>query len=308
MIKSQITFKQLEAFVFVIDSGSFRSAAKALGTTQPNISARISALEATLGATLLYRDAGSVRLTEKGQTLLQKTRDILWAGELLLEEAGRQDLIKERLCLGVTELVACSWLQYFLRMLKQAYPELRVELQVDISIRIEERLKEGQLDLAFQTEPFKTNVSGMKPLGLEKYVWVANTKITKSLDQITKIAQLFAYPIITHAQHTQAGHALHEIAQERGFERSQIVHSSALSACVPMVCEGLGVALLPQALVWEEIRIGKLSILKTDWLPKPLSFFARYETERAPLFVKNAAQLAVEAMAKYSEDKKYLSA
>ena len=46
MIKSRITLKQLEAFVFVVDLGSFRQAAVALGTTQPNISARIAALEA----------------------------------------------------------------------------------------------------------------------------------------------------------------------------------------------------------------------------------------------------------------------
>ena len=78
MIKSQITLKQLEAFVFVVDTGTFRAAATALGTTQPNISARITALEAALDETLLIRDAGSVRLTVNGERLLQKTREVLW--------------------------------------------------------------------------------------------------------------------------------------------------------------------------------------------------------------------------------------
>jgi DNA-binding transcriptional LysR family regulator len=63
MIKSRITLKQLEAFAYVVDSGTFRAAAAALGTTQPNISARITALETALKVTLLIRDAGSVRLT-----------------------------------------------------------------------------------------------------------------------------------------------------------------------------------------------------------------------------------------------------
>ncbi|MEP4766311.1 MAG: LysR family transcriptional regulator, partial [Roseibium sp.] len=106
MIKSQITLKQLEAFAFVVDTGTFRAAATALGTTQPNISSRISALEMALDVALLYRDAGSVRLTEKGRELLVLTRDTLRAGEALLEAAGRQELIEERLRLGVTELVA----------------------------------------------------------------------------------------------------------------------------------------------------------------------------------------------------------
>ena len=77
MIKSQITFKQLEAFTFVVDTGTFRAAAAALGTTQPNISSRIASLEAALDVTLLYRDAGSVRLTAKGKDLLEQTRQLV---------------------------------------------------------------------------------------------------------------------------------------------------------------------------------------------------------------------------------------
>lgn len=294
MIKSQITLKQLEAFAFVVDAGSFRAAAKALGTTQPNISARISSLEETLGVTLLRRDAGSVKLTEKGDTLLRKTREVLWAGESLLEEAGRRDLLEERLRLGVTELVACSWLQDFLRLLKQTYAAVRVELEVDLSTSIEERLKEGHLDLALQTGPFKTEVSGALPLGVEEYIWVASEEISRKLGRSASVEQMFEYPVITHAKHTQAGNALHELVEARGYDRSQVVHSSALSACVPMVCEGLGVAVLPKALVSNEIKTGKVSAIESDWLPDPLSFFARYDVERAPLFVQNAAKLAVE--------------
>jgi len=296
MIKSQITLKQLEAFAFVVDTGSFRAAASALGTTQPNISARITALETSLGVTLLYRDAGSVRLTEKGESLLAKTRAVLWAGESLLEEAGRQDLIEERMRLGVTELVACSWLQDFLRLLKQAYPKLRVELEVDLSIRIDEKLKEGQLDLAFQTGPFKSDVSGVLPLTTEHYVWLANKELFESVGNRAEIAKLFEHTIITHAKHTQTGQALHALAEAQGLDQSQIVHSSALSACVPLVSEGLGIALLPEALVHNEIATGKLNVLQCDWTPEPLSFFARYHTERAPLFIENAAQLALGAI------------
>lgn len=49
MIKSQITLKQLEAFAFVVDNGTFRAAAWALGTTQPNISARIQCMIPMMG-------------------------------------------------------------------------------------------------------------------------------------------------------------------------------------------------------------------------------------------------------------------
>jgi len=80
VIKSRVTLKQLEAFAYVVDTGTFRAAASALGTTQPNISARITALESALNVILLIRDAGPLRLTADGEKLLQKTREVLWAG------------------------------------------------------------------------------------------------------------------------------------------------------------------------------------------------------------------------------------
>jgi len=67
MIGHVFTLKQLEALVWVADLGSFRKAAQQLNTTQPNISSRIAGLENTLGVVLMQRDAGSVRITVKGQ-------------------------------------------------------------------------------------------------------------------------------------------------------------------------------------------------------------------------------------------------
>lgn len=296
LIKSQITLKQLEAFVFVVDTGTFRAAAAALGTTQPNISTRIASLEAALKVTLLIRDAGAVRLTAKGEELLKKTREVLWASEALIEEAGRQDLIEETLRLGVTELVACTWLQDYLRRIKLAFPKLRIQLEVDLSTAIDTRLMEGQLDLALQTEPFKSAVFENTPLGPEPYCWVANADLINALGGATTVAEFFDFSIMTHAKHTQACAELHDHAQKYGLPVDQIVHSSALSACVPMALEGMGVAMLPERLVAQEIATGKLHKIQADWLPAPLSFVARYAPGRAALYVKTAAQIAVDAM------------
>lgn len=299
MIKSRITLKQLEAFVYVVDLGTFRAAAAALGTTQPNISARMSALEAALDAKLLLRDRASVRLTDRGATLLKQAREVIWAGEKLLEEAGRRDLIEERLRLGVTELVACTWLQDFLRLLKQAYPSLRVELRVDLSPVIEELLVQGQIDLALQSGPFKTAISATMHLGDEAYVWAANSANAAALDVGTDTGRFFAMPVLTHARHTQAGEALHDVAATRGWDANQIIHSSALSACLPLACEGLGVALLPLGLVRQDLEQGQLVRLEADWVPEPLSFWARYKDESAPRYVGQAAGLAAKARAEH---------
>lgn len=297
MIKSQITLKQLEAFVFVVDAGTFRSAADMLGTTQPNISARIAGLEDALGAKLLNRDAGSVRMTAKGEELLIKAREVIWAGEELLEAAGRQDALQERLRLGVTELVACTWLQAYLKVLRGKYPKLKVELQVDLSARIEDRLLAGHLDLAFQSAPFATKTSDSLRLGAVPYVWVARPDAGLATDGIHSLTDLFHYSVMTHARNTGAGDALHETAKALGLDRGQIVHSSALSACLPMVIEGLAIGVLPASLVRSDLDAGALVEIKADWVPPDLEFFARFHSERSARFVAHAAEMALEVFA-----------
>src|ERR1051326_4016132 len=61
---------QLEAFVEVVHRGSVTGAARALYVTQPALTARLNALERDVGAALLVRRRGGVRLTEAGRAFL----------------------------------------------------------------------------------------------------------------------------------------------------------------------------------------------------------------------------------------------
>ena len=290
MIRSRITFKQLEAFVCVVDSGTFRKAATILGTTQPNISTRIAALEAVLGTVLMHRDAGSVRVTDTGADLLAAARKILLAGEDFLSIAGRKDLIEDRLRLGVTELVACTWLHDFLRAFQRLYPSVRVELDVNLSAEIERDLIAGQLDLALQTGPFKHVLEGTLPLGRTPYCWVAAPTLTRP----DTFAALFQGPVISHGRHTRASASLAAQARADGLPLTQIVHSSSLTSCVAMAIDAMGPALLPRRMVADDIATGHLIELTCGWLPDPLDLFARFDPARSAHFVRSAAELAVE--------------
>ena len=294
MIKSQISIKQLEAFVCVVDIGTFRKAAAALGTTQPNISARISSLEKSLGVLLMHRDAGSVRLTEKGTVLLASARKILWASEEFLEVASRQDLIAERLRLGVTELIACSWLHEFLRRFREIYPTVVVELQVNLSVEIEKELLARHLDLALQTGPFQNETTASLPLAKYPYIWVASPDVARGVGRNVHIAALVGTSVLTHAKHSLASREFARLVDAKGLSSDRIVYSSSLSSCVQMAVDGMGFALLPELLVRETLDNGLLERVDCDWLPPSLEFFARYDSARAPRFIQAAAECAVE--------------
>ena len=301
MIKSRVTLKQLEAFAFVVDLGSFRRAAEALGTTQPNVSARISALEKTLGLVLMHRDAGSVRLTERGEALLPAARDVLRSAETFLDVADRKDLIEERLRLGVTELVACTWLHAFLRAFRKEYPSVSVELEVNLSREIERQMEAQEIDLGLQTGPFSTEMSGSLPLGRYPYAWVATPDLAGGLSKRPRLDKLFQHPVLTHTRHAAATSELLAAVEDAGLPGERIGFSSSLASCVPMALDGMGITLLPREIAREALLAGQLEEVKCPWRPRALEVFARYDAVRAPGFVNFAAKLAVRIAA---EDRK----
>lgn len=289
MIANSINLKQLEAFVAVVDHGTFRGAARHLGTTQPNISSRIATLERQLDVVLMHRDAGSISLTEKGAQLLVSARDVLRTAEKFVEDAQRRDLIADRLRLGVTELVACTWLHDYLRALNAQYPAVTVDLDVNLSQQIEMDLVEGRVDLALQTAPFSAEFDANLPLGTYGYEWVACPALF--LEKPT-LAEIFAGSVLTHAKNTLISNQLRDAAVARGLRADAVIHSSSLTSSLQMAVDGMGIALLPTALTAPCVAAGDLQVLDCDWLPKPLEFFARFDPKRAPRFVNAAAELA----------------
>lgn len=289
-----MNIKQLEAFVAVADLGGFRRAAERLGTTQPNISTRIAALESRLGVTLMERDAGSVRLTPKGAELLRKAREVLRAAEDFIAAADDGALFEGVIRLGVTEMIAHSWLHEFLQALKQIYPNIIVELNVDLSVNLTRALFDHSIDLAFQSGPLGLrNTSGEVELDEYAFAWVASPSLGIDAEKTT-LADLIAFPLLIQARGTLPYQQLSQHLAAEDARGARIAPSTSMSAGLQMAIEGLGVACMPKAMVRDQVAAGELTHLNYDWAPEPLRFMARYHAESAPIYVKEAATLAAQ--------------
>lgn len=294
--------KQIEAFIWVADLGSFRKAASRLNTTQPNISARISALESALGAHLMERDAGSVRLTTKGKELLKYARQILRSTEELVAASGKRTLFQGALRLGVTEMIVHTWLHDFLRKLKEHYPSITVELTVDVSVNLEKELQARSIDLALQNEPFIHQSTGSQDLGTYPLSWVASPALGLHTSKIVTKQQLAAHPILTHAKNTRL---YEEVASHFSpIHTVRIVPSTNLAACLQMTADGMGVVTVPEVMVAAKLASGELVQINYPWTPESLHFLARFDTERAPGWVASAASIAGDVAATFNQHNK----
>lgn len=288
-----ITLKQIETFVWLAALKSFRRVGEQMNTTQPNISARISALEDALNLRLFDRDAGSVVVTDKGRALLPIAEQMLQAAQALVQASDRareQSILR----LGVAETVAQTWLRAFLKAINARHPHIVIELVVDITANLQRSLLERNLDLAFLNGPIGDIAVTNLPLGSVRLSWLASPRIAQQMPRHITAKDLSRFPILTHAKNTRPYAEVVEYFKRKNIHLNRPVSSSSSTVCLNMAVDGLGIATLPVQVAGPMLKSGKLVVLKSDWAPSPLSFTASYISLPARQAVEQAAQLAAE--------------
>jgi DNA-binding transcriptional LysR family regulator len=126
-----LDLKLLTTFREVAHCRSFSEAARVLGYTQPAVSQHVSRLEASVGVTLLERDARGVRLTPAGELLLTRAAALLDAARRA-EDDVREAAGAGRPCvrIGAFATLAGGLLPGATRDLRARRPDLRLEIKV----------------------------------------------------------------------------------------------------------------------------------------------------------------------------------
>ncbi len=167
-----MTFKQLEALYWIGQLGGFAPAARKLHTTQSAISKRVHELEQIFDTALFDRSQRSARLTEKGEEMFMLARKLLRERDAAVEQFGRPEVIERRLRIGVTELTAMTWLPRLVALVREHYPKVTLEPDVDGSLPLRDKLQVDALDLIIVPDAFADSRLPAKPVGQVESAWM----------------------------------------------------------------------------------------------------------------------------------------
>ena len=139
-------FKQLEAFVAVVDYGSFSEAARKLYLTQPTISAHVRSLEEELHTRLILRTTKKTTITTRGYQLYDSAVRMLEIRNNLLENfTGVQ---KHMIDLAASTIPSSYLLPEILAAFGKTHPDIYFHsIQADSAESIN-RVLDGTVDLA----------------------------------------------------------------------------------------------------------------------------------------------------------------
>ncbi|MFZ0589721.1 MAG: LysR family transcriptional regulator [Bryobacteraceae bacterium] len=164
-------FDAMQAFVRVIEKGSFSAVAKERGVGQPAVSKQIAALEDELGTELVHRTFRSIALTEPGRDFYESALRILDDFENATSRIGRgQTAPKGLIRVAVPPTFARLHMVSKLPAFFAAYPDLAVETAVSESPTT--MIEEG-FDLAIHSGDLPDSTLVARGLGQTMTVLVA---------------------------------------------------------------------------------------------------------------------------------------
>src|ERR1051326_5780200 len=144
-----VELSDLLTFTAVARTGGITRAAEALNTVQSNVTQRVKALEAEIGAALFERHSRGMTLTGAGRRLLPYAQRMAALSREALLAARDDGEPKGPLAIGSMETTAAVRLSGALAEFNRRYPAVRLTLRTAPTADLVAAVLDGSLDGAF---------------------------------------------------------------------------------------------------------------------------------------------------------------
>jgi DNA-binding transcriptional LysR family regulator len=251
--------RNLETLLWVVRLGGVSAAAQHLNLTQPAVTRRIQELERELGAKVLRRQGRNVVPTMLGQSCLGSAERILSeVASMRVAASGKAAVGTIRV--GVVESIALTWFQNFLARIEERYPKVQLEIDVDLSNRLINKLARRQIDIALLPGPVQLPGVVRVSLGSCAMKWLGRPELCPTGREMTP-ADLAELPIIGMPQDANAHHSIIDWFEEAQVSPGLVHRCNSFSVVALLVRRGVGVSLLPPELFAGDLESGALQVL-----------------------------------------------
>jgi DNA-binding transcriptional LysR family regulator len=273
----------LKVFAAVARLGGMNRAAVELHTVQSNVTARVQALEADIGCVLFERHRRGVSLTAAGQRLLPYAERV---ARLLADarRAARDDgAPRGQLTLGSLETTAALRLSPVLSRYVATYPEVDLVLRTGTTCELVEAVLAQQMEGAFVCGPVAHPALQETAMFVEELVVLAAPGV-RSLDALLSPGDGRIVVLRAGCSYRQR---LEALLARRGVPVPRRLEFGTLEAIFGCVSAGLGITLLPRALVGDVLAAGRVSVHS---LPRADAVVETVFIRRREAFVSSAMQ------------------
>lgn len=283
-----VSLDRFDTFKAVVEAGSLTAAADLLGQTRAVVSFNIKRLEAELGVTLLTRNTRRLALTEAGERFYLRCLSMLEEARLAIDEARSEHTeLKGTLRITTTVEYALAKVVPALELFRTLHPDLDVHLSTSsthadlISERFDVALRLGRI---LDSSHRAVQLSTFDILAVASPTFIANQL------PINSVQALEQTPWLEHGRVGELSITDLSSGVVRPYQpnpvkaRIKADNSSVLQA---FALTGQGVAILPDWLIEDDLKAGRLVHLLPGWQLTRQGIYALYpDTRHLPLKVR----------------------
>lgn len=273
-------FANLQAFVAVVETGSFSKAADRLDVAKSMVSRRVSQLEAALQVQLLQRTTRRLSVTASGREFYEHAIRIL-AQLDEAEQAVNDDVSALR---GSMRIAAP--LSFGLRHLTGAIAEFMadhpgIEIDLDLNDREVDLVAEG-LDMTVRIGNLADSSLIARRLGTARFITCASPGYLARHGTPEHPRELAQHTALHYSNVTlaDAWNLAGDSPAARDWVPAVRARANNGDALVTMAVAGLGIVNSPSFLVSDQIRSGALVAILEDYRRTPSGIYAVYPPGR----------------------------
>jgi DNA-binding transcriptional LysR family regulator len=269
----------MEAFVLVVDTGSFSAAARRLNVGQPAVSKLVAHLEEKLGVKLLVRTTRGLTATEAGLNYYERARrSIQEADEAELVARGAGKSLTGRLRIAAAVTFARIHVMPHLPEFLQQHPDLEIEVVLDD--RNVDLVREG-IDVALRMGRLADSSLAAKRVTSGRHVVVGTPAYFANAGEPTEPSGLAVHEAVIY---DQAGGGADWSFERDGAEVVVTLKGhlrvSAAEGVRAAVLANAGLAITSEWMFAPEIANGTVTVVLQDWKLPQIDLWAVYPTGR----------------------------
>jgi LysR family transcriptional regulator, benzoate and cis,cis-muconate-responsive activator of ben and cat genes len=242
--------KRLQYFIAVAEELHFGRAAERLNIAQPPLSRQIAQLETELGVLLIDRSRNQIRLTQAGEVMLVRAREVLDR----LDSAYREvSLIGKggagRLRIAFVGSATHGVLPNLIKSYRSHYPKVELALSAMNNAELKHALIQREIDIAIARPSLGDEEFRVAPLHHEPLIVAMPDNSPLSSSPQIALNDLTDETFILYPSRPRPSFADHILAvcHHEGFQPRDTVLAQDYQTAISLVAVGVGISLVPQS-------------------------------------------------------------
>jgi DNA-binding transcriptional LysR family regulator len=274
-----VTLRQLEVFVAIVEKGSFTAAAEHFGIAQPSVSAHVRALEGETGGSVFERRRGrKPALTDLGRSVLHHARELIAeADDLRNELASSRDPARQRVVFSCQRSVANFILAKQIPTFAVVHPEFHLVVRIGKHEEVLTEVRDGSADLGCFLSNEEIRGVRSEVIGTQRLMLMAAPSHPLAGRARVSAREIQKHGFVGPPPSSLFGRAVTRLLAGAGISEVKIVaQATEYQFLRELVAAGVGLSCSPEKSVQADVERGLL--VPIDFDGPPLLFQTRLIT------------------------------